>query len=257
LDPAFSRKVKIGKLTAAMPGSRLPSPVAVFFDLDDTLLRCASTAEQCWRELCERFTPQLEGVSATALAAAIEDSRSWFWRDAERHRRGRLDLPAARRGIVSAAFRRLGIDAPAVADALADAYTFEREERLELFPDALDVLQRLRDRHVRLALLTNGSRAFQRQKIERFSLAKLFDCIIIEGEFGVGKPDERVYRHALATLDVSPRNAWMIGDNLEWDVAAPQRLGMAGIWVDSAGSGLPAGSTVTPDRIVQRLSELV
>lgn len=240
-----------------MPGSKRSVPPAVFFDLDDTLLACDSTAEQCWRDLCERFASQLSGVSAAALADAIEERRAWFWQDADRHRRGRLDLPAARRAIVAAAFRRLSIAAPAVADALADAYTTEREERLELFPDAIPVLHRLRDQRVRLALLTNGSREFQRQKIDRFNLGALFDCIVIEGEFGVGKPDERVYRHALTQFDVSPSDTWMIGDNLEWDVAAPQRLGMVGIWFDAPGRGLPAGSPVTPDRIIRRLSELL
>src|SRR2546426_7554913 len=38
------------------------------------------------------------------------------------------------------------------------------------------------------------------------------------------------------------RSAWMVGDHLEWDVGAPQRLGLSGVWVDRGGRGLP------PDR---------
>ena len=34
----------------------------------------------------------------------------------------------------------------------------------------------------------------------------------------------------------------MVGDNLEWDVAAPQRLGMSGVWIDARGRGLPEHS---------------
>jgi putative hydrolase of the HAD superfamily len=48
----------------------------------------------------------------------------------------------------------------------------------------------------------------------------------------------------------------MVGDNLEWEVAAPQRQGMVGIWVDAAGNGLPEDSTVTPDRIIRSITEL-
>jgi putative hydrolase of the HAD superfamily len=48
----------------------------------------------------------------------------------------------------------------------------------------------------------------------------------------------------------------MVGDNLEWDVAAPQRLGIYGIWVDRGGAGIPPGNGVRPDRIVRSLSEL-
>jgi len=40
-------------------------------------------------------------------------------------------------------------------------------------------------------------------------------------------------------------------------VAAPQRLGILGVWVDNAGNGLPASSPVRPDRIIRALSDLL
>jgi putative hydrolase of the HAD superfamily len=49
----------------------------------------------------------------------------------------------------------------------------------------------------------------------------------------------------------------MIGDNLEWEVEVPQRLGIYAIWMDALGEGLPAHSTVTPDRIIRSLTELL
>src|SRR2546427_567018 len=80
---------------------------------------------------------------------------------------------------------------------------------------------------------------------------------LIEGEFGVGKPEEIVYRHALRALGAPPEEAWMAGDHLEFDVEAPQRLGLHGVWIDRAGHGLPAGSRVRPHRVVRSLRELV
>ena len=81
--------------------------------------------------------------------------------------------------------------------------------------------------------------------------------IVIEGEFGAGKPDEAVYRHVLGALRVPAAGAWMVGDNLEWDVAAPQRLGPAAAWIDGPGRGLPEGSAVKPDRILRAFPELL
>jgi putative hydrolase of the HAD superfamily len=49
----------------------------------------------------------------------------------------------------------------------------------------------------------------------------------------------------------------MVGDNLEWEVAAPQRLGIHAIWHDGYGTGLPPDCPVRPDRIIRRLSELL
>ena len=48
----------------------------------------------------------------------------------------------------------------------------------------------------------------------------------------------------------------MVGDNLEWEVATPQRLGIFSIWVDSAGTGLPDTANVNPDGIIRTLSAL-
>jgi putative hydrolase of the HAD superfamily len=232
-------------------------PRAILLDLDDTIVDLSGSADRCWQSVCERFAPRIEGLAPATLLAAIAQGRLWFWDDPERHRRGRLDLKRARREVVAAALSQLDVDAPALGNEVADTYAAERTEALELMPGAVDALRALRGQVIRLALVTNGTAEEQRHKIGRFDLGKFFDYIVIEGEYGVGKPDERVYVHALEQLGAEPRQVWMVGDNLEWDVRAPQRLGIAGIWLDYAGQGLPAGSPVRPDRIIRSLSELV
>lgn len=54
----------------------------------------------------------------------------------------------------------------------------------------------------------------------------MFDYILIEGEFGAGKPDKSVFIHVLEKLDVAPQESWMIGDNLEHDMSGAQRVGI-------------------------------
>jgi putative hydrolase of the HAD superfamily len=63
--------------------------------------------------------------------------------------------------------------------------------------------------------------------------------------------------HALSALDLGPKDVWMVGDNLEWEVVAPQRLGIFAIWHDPHGQGLPPGSQIRPDRIIRGLPELL
>jgi putative hydrolase of the HAD superfamily len=108
-----------------------------------------------------------------------------------------------------------------------------------------------------MALLTNGEARNQRRSVETHALERYFDCIVIEGEFGTGKPDERVFRHALAATGCDPERAWMVGDNLEADIATPYRLGMHTVWVDADARGLPASAPVRPHRIVRAIAELV
>ena len=232
-------------------------PSAILFDMDDTILAYGVVADEVWRTVCDRFAPQLEAVEPAELLRAVQEHRQWYWSDPERHRRGRLNMDLARYEMTSGAFQRLGVDAPALADEMADSYIAERDAAVHPFPGALDTIRALRGNGVRLALVTNGEAKGQREKIDKHGLVPLFDHILIEGELGLGKPDERVYVDALDRLNTKPDDAWMVGDNLEWEVAAPQRLGLLGIWVDNVGSGLPASSAVTPDRIIRALPELL
>jgi putative hydrolase of the HAD superfamily len=236
---------------------KIQLPEAAFFDLDDTILAYEAISQKCWGEVCLRFAPLIGGLAVDDLLASIDEVRAWYWSDPERDRRGRLNLRIARQEIVSGAFARLGVAAQSVANEIADSYTTIKEKVVELVPGAMETLRSLRDNGNRLALITNGSAQFQRAKVNRFGLEPLFDYILIEGDFGVGKPDQRVYRHVLKQLNVLPSQASMVGDNLQLDVADAQLLGIHGVWVDWEGSGLPENSSVKPDHIVRTISELV
>ena len=110
---------------------------------------------------------------------------------------------------------------------------------------------------VKLALLTNGAGEVQRAKINRFGLARYFPTCLVEGELGYGKPDQRVFKMALNKLDVRPNQAWMVGDDLERDIAGAQTAGIFSIWHDYKKTGLPAGSMVTPDKTISNITELL
>jgi putative hydrolase of the HAD superfamily len=232
-----------------------PLPKALLLDLDDTILNDSGSIEACWREACLAGSTEC-GLHPDILFDAIRKSGNWFWSDPERHRVGRLDLQTARAEVVRLALAELGIENNELAAAIGSIYHNRREESLEIFPDATGTLEWLREQGCKLALLTNGNGAPQRRKIETFGLDRFFDAIFIEGEVGVGKPDQRVYQLALERLVVEPSETWMAGDNLDWDVAQPQRLGIYSIWIDVTGEGHRRLGTVKPDRIIRSLSEL-
>ena len=231
-------------------------PPAILLDLDDTILDDSSKIDRCWRDACAANAAELGGLHESVVLETIRNTSRWYWSDPERHRDGRLELDAARRGVVMLALQELGIANPKLAASIGDAYSHHREAGMEPLPDAVDTVRWLKASGCALGLLTNGAGPAQRKKIERFGLTEFFDTILVEGEVGFGKPDLRIYQLALSRLDMSPRDAWMVGDNLEWDVAAPQKLGLLGIWIDRSARGLPPGTTVRPDRIIRALADL-
>jgi 2-haloalkanoic acid dehalogenase type II len=227
---------------------------ALLVDLDDTLLDYSGGVDAHWEAAVRACAGP--GVDPAALVAAIAETRRWFWDDPARHRRERVNMLGAWRHIVEFALARLDAEADGLPAAIAADFAARRREAMRLFPEALETLAAFRRRGVALALVTNGDASQQRDKIERHGLAPYFDVILIEGELGVGKPEPVVYRRALAELGALPAEAWMVGDHLEFDVGAPQALGLTGVWVDRPGLGLPSGSPIRPHRIVRSLSDL-
>ncbi len=230
-------------------------PSAIFFDMDGTILDWTTGMEESWLASCAEHC---EGSYVPAdLHAAIRTRRTWFWDDAERAYRGRMDLDAASREIVRHAFADSGLDADELAHQIADRYRAMRALAIAPYPGAMETLEAIRARGIPMALLTNGEARNQRRSVETHALEQYFHCIVIEGEFGVGKPDERVFRHALEAMGCDPAEVWMVGDSLEADIAPAVTLGMHAVWVDENGGGLPATAPAQPHRIVRTIAELL
>ena len=235
-------------------------PRAMLIDMDDTILSAYGRPEIAWNTIANEFADEFAPLLPQEVATAVLAYARQFWATAEPA--WRLKLGEARRLTVKGGFDALAVRGHAplpddLAGRLAERFTAYREEEMFVFPGAHEAIDQFKALGVRLALVTNGAADTQRAKVERFELAHRFDHIQIEGEHGFGKPEERAYLHAMAALGVSAPETWMIGDNLEWEIEAPQRLGIYSIWMDVHGEGLPEGSTVKPDRIIRSLAELV
>lgn len=232
-------------------------PRAVLLDLDDTILVFDSASPASWSAACRRLAHRLDSVSQATLSEAFEREGLWYWGDPARHVEGRLDIRRAWKAVARGALARVGIDDEDLVRDVGQAYSKERIAAIRPVPGALDVLTRLRNAGVATALVTNGGAAGQRAKIDRYDLEPLFDYILIEGEFGTGKPDRTVFLHALERLDAAPRDAWMVGDKLDFDIATPKALGMHAVWIDVKRTGLPDDAPARPDRIIDSIADLL
>ncbi len=232
-------------------------PKGILFDLDDTIIAYSANSKAIWKEVCEEFARENDKLQPESLYMTIKEVSRWYWDDPERHRIGRSDLNRARRVILEMVFERLGVDDIPLAHKIGETFQIRKEEGLFLFEGAIETLEYLVEKSVKLALMTNGETVKQREKIRRFDLEKYFTITLIEGEQGFGKPDERVFIKALEGLKLGPDECWAVGDNLEWDVAGPQKMGIFGIWNDFRKSGLPLDSEVRPDRIINSIRELM
>ena len=234
----------------------LPLPLVLLFDLDDTII-ASRDREPLLAEVIDEFVPEIP-LSRAELHAGFAAHRDWLDSQPVRDRIASPNAPrTTMREFAAAAFARMGLDHPDVVQAFADRYRNVHINSGVLFDGAVETLVALRARGLRLGLVTNGSVDWQWPKIERFNLRMHFECIAVEGDLGMGKPDPRVFYHVLSAMRAEPSDGWMVGDSLADDVAAAQAVGLRGIWHDWAEQGLPADTLVEPDQTIVRIRELL
>ena len=228
--------------------------------MDGVLLVTSQSPAQSWREVSQQFAPILD-IPLEALVQALQESRHAYKREIEydvgKQRRDRLEPLETRQETVESALKALNREDKSVAAEMVRTYEALREAHRQLAPHALEVLQELRKRAFPLALISNGNATYQRRKMAHHRLSPFFDVILIEEEFGVEKPDKRIFLHVLDLLHSNAHETWMIGDDLARDIAGSQQVGIFAVWCDLARQGLPNTNIIRPDWIICDLSEVL
>jgi putative hydrolase of the HAD superfamily len=194
---------------------------AVFFDVDDTLVDYGATARR-------------------AMAEVLNVGEEYqLWQDISvphfaRYARGEIEFEAMRIERTAAFLRALGRD-DAGAATLERARFDAMNRSYELFDDVLSCLVALRERTLRLGVITNNDGPHQRRKLAMVGLSDAFDVVAISGEVGVGKPDPAIFAHACTEIGVDPGAALHVGDRLDTDALGAQGAGLLGVWLDRFG----------------------
>ena len=102
-------------------------------------------------------------------------------------------------------------------------------------PETVEILKNLRARGVKLAIVTNITPELlehQHKKVAQLGIEDLFDAVVYSAEFGVHKPDRRIFDHAAALLGVANEDCLFVGDDPDADVTGALNAGMEAVWLD-------------------------
>jgi HAD superfamily hydrolase (TIGR01549 family) len=202
---------------------------AVAIDLDDTLWPIWPTIERAEKALHDWL------VDHAPMAAALFSSPS-----ALREIRGEMtaarpdlkhDMSALRRESIRLALYRAGED-PLLAEPAFEVFFAERQ-RVTLFEDALPALEFLAARFP-LVALSNGN-----ADLARVGLARFFRAGVSAREFGVGKPDPRIFHAAAGAVDTMPHDMLHIGDDATLDALGALNAGMQAAWLNRSDALWP------------------
>ena len=228
--------------------------MAFLFDLDETLVveePAAVAAFEATARLAATERPL--DVAALAVGARSRARELWYaapthpycrrtgissweglWCQFERDDALRAWSPTYRREAWRLALADQGIDDADLAEELGERFGAERRARHDTFSEVEDVLRELPRP---LALVTNGASCLQREKLAASGLE--FEVVVVSEEFGIGKPDPSIFRHALEQLGAD--DGVMVGDSLARDVDGALAAGLQAVWCNRTGEPRPEG----------------
>jgi len=131
-----------------------------------------------------------------------------------------------------------GVDQNAGTDAaLAELREYHRHDNLweHVEPDVAPALAALRSRGLRLVVVSNANGRL-RHLFDRVDLTKWFDHVLDSHEWGVEKPDPRLFALALEQSRADAAKTVHVGDLYHVDVMGARHAGLRdGILFDMAG----------------------
>jgi putative hydrolase of the HAD superfamily len=198
---------------------------AVIFDVDFTIARPGpDLGPEGYRRVGERHGLELD-------PARYDEARRAALADLKRH--PELDHDEE---IWVLFTQRIVEGMGGVGDTYAAAYELERAwahaHHFELYDDALPVLGAVRERGLKVGLLSNSARDLD-DFVAHHGLE--VDAVLTSLAHGKTKPHEAIFRHMLELLDVAPGEALMVGDDVEADIEGAHGIGMRAVLVDRDG----------------------
>jgi HAD superfamily hydrolase (TIGR01509 family) len=189
---------------------------AVLFDAGDTLIRLAGSGEKLLHRAAATLgVDQLDAEEVAYVWQRVLDRSG----TAEELAKGR-DLSSTRHHEVwTALYEAAGCErlAPGLSDELY-ALTVSAES-WEAFPDTLPTLKAVRDRGLRVGVLSDSGFDL-RPAMDLLGLSPFLDAVVMSFEQGVCKPAVKAFLTACDQLRVEPERTLMVGDNPITDAGA-------------------------------------
>lgn len=143
----------------------------------------------------------------------------------------------------------IGVVDDALAAYLNAVYLKHRFEDIQLYDDVIPTLDALKERY-KLGLLSNGN-----SYPERCGLENMFQFVVFSQDYGIEKPDPRLFEIAMEKAGCNEREFLHVGDSIQSDVLGAKRAGARSVWLNREGGENDTG--IHADFEIASLTELL
>lgn len=221
----------------------------ITFDLDNTLwhtdpviIRAEEIQWQKVRELCPSLDHYLTPTGLQKLKFEV----------VQQHPELRHKLSQLRIEFLYQVFMTCNINKPQARRFAEHTFThfLQARNQVELFPQALNLLQALRKDYQVIAL-SNGN-----SDLKTIGIDHLFDAHFHAENVANPKPHNDMFLAALTFSGVEPEESIHIGDHPEQDIQAAQQLGFKTVWANILGKEWPQNLSPA-DHEIGQLEQLI
>ena len=212
---------------------------AIIFDAYGTLFDVNSAAKKCKDKIGDKWegfanywrTTQLEYTWLRSLMNRHKD----FWQVTE----DRMDK----------SIKAFKIDS-SMRGELLDLYKI-----LSTFPEVKEVLNNLKEKNYKLAILSNGTPSLLNELVKSNNLDSIFDNIFSIEEVGIYKPSSKVYDIPIKKFKIQKDEVVFLSAN-SWDVSGGGNYGYNSVWVNRNNNIFDSLDYI-PQNQVKNLGELL
>ena len=126
---------------------------------------------------------------------------------------------------------------------------------LSTFPEVKDVLNNLKEKNYKLAILSNGTPSLLNELVKSNNLDNIFDDIFSIEEVGIYKPHSKVYDMPIKKYKIQKNEVAFLSANT-WDVSGGGNYGYNSIWINR-NNNIFDNLDYKPKNEVKNLSQLL
>ena len=188
---------------------------AIIFDAYGTLFDVNSAAEKCKDKIGDKW----EGFANFWRTTQLE--YTWLRSLMKRHK----NFWQVTEDSLDKSMNAFNIN-KLMRNELLDLY-----KTLNTFPEVKDVLNKLKEKNYKLAILSNGTPSLLKELVKSNNIENIFDDIFSIEDVGVYKPDSRVYDIPTKKYQLQKNEVAFLSANT-WDVSGGGNYGYHAIWVN-------------------------
>ena len=199
--------------------------IGLVFDVDDTLYEQIVPFENAYKSL---FDMDIDIEKFYLLSRYYSDVKF------EASRNGEITMDEYHIYRIQEAAKDLGVCLTAEQALSMQKEYKKNQQKLQMSNITISILELAKENDVKLGIITNGPSEHQWSKITTLGIESWIgrENIIVSGDYGINKPDVRIFEIMKEKLQLPNDSLYYIGDSIENDIVGANNAGWKSIWIN-------------------------